>query len=43
MILSDEPDSIGTETGFESIAAVVLDTEPIPRKDIGSRRSWVWQ
>ena len=43
MTLSDELDSIDTETGSESVAAVILDKEPTPRERTGSRRSWVWQ
>src|SRR5438477_13117598 len=43
MTLSDELDSIGTETGSESIAAVILNKEPTSRERTGSRQSWVWQ
>lgn len=43
MSLSDELDSINTETGSESVATVILDKKPTPRERTGSRRSWVWQ
>lgn len=39
MTLSDELDSIGTETGSESVAAIVHDEEPTPRQRTSSRRS----
>ena len=38
MTLSDELDSIGTETGSESVAAVILDKEFTPKERTGSRR-----
>ena len=39
MTLSDELDSIGTETGSESIAAVILNKEPAVSRKLGSYRN----